>query len=105
MEESSRNFYAPSDYRKFWATFASLKRYFTENSPWVPLIVKSVANTQRKVWAELSLAKTSGDTPVHYWPFFWRFLQKFDWSVIFSSRFKYGTCENECSQASDKANI
>ena len=30
---------------------------------------------------------------------------KLDWSVIFSSRSKYGTCENEYSQASDKANI
>ena len=30
---------------------------------------------------------------------------KFDWSVIFSSRSKHGTCENEYSRASDKANI
>ena len=30
---------------------------------------------------------------------------EFDWSVIFSSSSKYGTCENENSRASDKANI
>jgi len=61
MEESSGNFYAPSDYRNFSATFASSNRYFTENSPWVPLIVKSVANAQRN-WAELALAKTFAKT-------------------------------------------
>ena len=32
-------------------------------------------------------------------------LTKLDWSVIFSSHSKYGTCENEYSRASDKANI
>ena len=37
MERSSRNFQPSSSKRKFQAKFASLNRYFTENSRWVPL--------------------------------------------------------------------
>ena len=38
MEQSSRNFKLSSINRKFWVAFASLNRYFTENSRWVPLM-------------------------------------------------------------------
>ena len=37
MDESSRTFQPSSSNRKFQAIFASLNRYFTENSRWVPI--------------------------------------------------------------------
>ena len=40
MERSSRNFKPISSNRKCEATFASWNRYFTENSRWVPLILR-----------------------------------------------------------------
>ena len=47
--------------------------------------------------------------PVFKLPVFWpragtSSTLKFDWSIIFPSLSKYGTCENRYSRASDKAN-